>query len=60
MISQNGTEEVRSIGRYRIDEPIGEGAMAHVHRAHDPSIDRPIAIKLLKSEFRSDSEVSVT
>jgi serine/threonine-protein kinase len=58
MISQNGTEEVRSIGRYRIDEPIGEGAMAHVHRAHDPSIDRPIAIKLLKSEFRSDSEVS--
>ncbi|WP_066531674.1 serine/threonine-protein kinase [Sphingobium tyrosinilyticum] len=46
------------IGRYRIDEPIGEGAMAHVHRAHDPSIDRPIAIKLLKPEFRSDSEVS--
>jgi eukaryotic-like serine/threonine-protein kinase len=58
MISQNGPEEMSWIGRYRIDEPIGEGAMAHVHRAHDPSIDRPIAIKLLKPEFRSDGEVS--
>lgn len=46
------------IGRYRIDELIGEGAMAHVHRAHDPSIDRPIAIKLLKAEFRADSEIA--
>mgnify|MGYP001057053428 FL=1 len=58
MISQNGPEEMNWIGRYRIDEPIGEGAMAHVHRAHDPSIDRAIAIKLLKPEFRSDSEVA--
>ncbi|WP_460986322.1 protein kinase domain-containing protein [Sphingobium sp. TomTYG75] len=46
------------VGRYRIDELIGEGAMAHVHRAHDPSIDRPIAVKLLKPEFRSDSEIT--
>lgn len=46
------------VGRYRIDELIGEGAMAHVHRAHDPSIDRPIAIKLLKPEFRADSEIT--
>ena len=46
------------VGRYRIDELIGEGAMAHVHRAHDPSIDRPIAIKLLKPELRADSDIA--
>lgn len=46
------------IGRYLIDGTIGEGAMAHVYRAHDPSIDRPIAIKVLKPEFRNNSELS--
>ena len=44
------------VGRYRIEERIGEGAMADVHRAYDPSIDRPLAIKVLKAEFRRDAE----
>ena len=35
-------------------ERIGEGAMADVYRAHDPSIDRVLAIKVLKPEFRQD------
>lgn len=46
------------IGRYLIDGTIGEGAMANVYRAHDPSIDRPIAIKVLKPEFRNNAEIS--
>lgn len=45
------------IGRYRIEAAIGEGAMAHVYLAHDPSIDRPVAIKVLKPEYREDAEV---
>lgn len=46
------------VGRYRIEGRIGEGAMADVYRAHDPSIDRTIAIKVLKGEFRQNHEVA--
>jgi tRNA A-37 threonylcarbamoyl transferase component Bud32/methyl-accepting chemotaxis protein len=46
------------IGRYRIHEQIGEGAMADVYRAHDPHIDRALAIKVLKPEYRQDREYS--
>jgi serine/threonine-protein kinase len=45
---------VQSVGRYVIERRIGEGAMADVFRAHDPSIDRVLAIKVLKPEFRRD------
>ena len=47
------------IGRYRILEQIGEGAMADVYRAYDPHIDRPLAVKVLKEEFRQDREYAV-
>ncbi len=43
-----------AIGRYTIDMQIGEGAMANVYRAHDPSIGRTVAIKVLKPEFSRD------
>ena len=49
---------MRLIGRYELCEKIGEGAMAEVWRAHDPGIDRVIAIKLLKPEYRSSDECS--
>lgn len=45
------------IGRYRLEGAIGEGAMAHVYLGHDPSIDRPVAIKVLKAGYREDPEV---
>lgn len=37
----------RTIGRYRIDGVLGEGAMAVVYAGFDPGIDRPVAIKCL-------------
>ncbi len=43
---------MQSVGRYVIERRIGEGAMANVYRAHDPSIDRVVAIKVLKKELR--------
>jgi eukaryotic-like serine/threonine-protein kinase len=49
---------VQLVGRYRLAERIGEGAMADVYRAHDPSIDRVLAIKVLKSEFRQNPEIA--
>lgn len=45
------------LGRYRIDAPLGEGAMAQVYRAHDPGIGRTVAIKVLKPEFARDADV---
>ena len=47
---------MRLAGRYELQERIGEGAMAEVWRAYDPSIDRVLAIKLLKAEFRRNPE----
>jgi serine/threonine-protein kinase len=47
---------MRLVGRYQLEEQIGEGAMAEVWRAHDPSIDRTLAIKLLKEEYRLDAD----
>src|SRR6201987_4545115 len=42
---------VRSIGRYRVEGLLGTGAMGEVYRAHDPSIDRLVAIKVLRPEL---------
>ncbi len=47
---------LETVGRYKVQEKIGEGAMADVYRAYDPSINRALAIKVLKQEFLQDEE----
>ena len=49
---------LKLVGRYELQERIGEGAMADVFRAYDPSINRVLAVKILKSEFRLNPESS--
>ncbi len=44
----------RHLGRYELGEEIGRGAMAFVHRAYDPRLQRDIAIKILRPEVASD------
>ncbi len=48
---------VNTLGRYRIEGLIGQGAMADVYRAHDPEIGRTVAIKVLKAEYARDAQL---
>src|SRR6185437_12047751 len=53
VIVSNGKDR---IGRYEIEEKIGEGASAIVYRAHDPQVDRTVAIKVLKQDKGVDKD----
>ena len=43
--------EPKFIGRYAIESPLGRGAMGMIYRAHDPDIDRKVAIKLIRADL---------
>ena len=45
------------LGRFEISGVVGEGAMGIVYLAHDPQIDRPVALKTLKSDAPRESTV---
>lgn len=40
--------------RYRLDETIATGGMSVVYRAHDLTLERTVAVKVLRSDFTSD------
>ena len=43
MIDLNG----RRLGKYILDRPVGRGGMASVYLAHDPGLNRPVAVKVM-------------
>src|SRR5215472_15920465 len=45
------------IGKYRIIERIGRGGMGTVFKAHDPVLDRPVALKVISSESDATDEL---
>src|SRR5262249_21676169 len=51
---ENGVTEV---GKYRIVEQIGEGAMGVVYRALDPVLNRTVAIKVMSDALARDDEL---
>jgi tetratricopeptide (TPR) repeat protein len=45
-----------TFGRYRVIELVGVGAMGVVYAAHDPQLDRRVALKLLRRENATAEE----
>ena len=45
---------MREIGRYRVEGVIGRGGMAIVHLAHQPDLERPVALKELAGLSATD------
>ena len=44
------------LGQYEIQVRIGAGGMGEVYKAHDPRLDRDVAIKILSGSFAADAE----
>ena len=42
-------------GPYEVVKPLGTGGMGEVYEARDTRLDRPVAIKILSSEFAADA-----
>jgi serine/threonine-protein kinase len=49
--------KIKQIGRYVLKGKLGEGASGVVYRAHDPVLDREVAIKLAKTGSLTAEEV---
>ncbi len=55
----------RQIGRYKVEDEIGRGGFGRVYRAHDPTVGRWVAIKILtelnpetRTRFRNEATVA--
>ena len=48
---------ISSIGKYRIIELVGEGAMGVVYRAHDSVLDRNVAIKVMNESIARQDDL---
>lgn len=44
-------------GRYKIIGTVGGGGMANVYLAHDLILDRDVAVKVLRYDFREDKDI---
>ncbi len=47
---------LNNLGKYRIEDLLGEGSFARVYRATDTDLDRAVALKVLKPAWLSDAQ----
>ena len=45
------------LAHYRVETQLGSGAMGTVYRAHDTSLERPVAVKVLHSKIAEEPEI---
>jgi serine/threonine protein kinase len=45
---------LEQIGKYKVLEKIGQGAMGEVYKAHDPILNRFVAVKTISAELSGD------
>lgn len=48
---------LETIGKYKIIGKIGAGAMGEVYKAHDPVLNREVAIKTISAEMGADDDL---
>lgn len=46
----------KTLGAYRVLEPLGRGGMAEVYKGYHPLLDRYVALKVLHAHFSTDAQ----
>ncbi len=57
MVTSAEPKAARRIGEYQLLEKIGEGGIAEIYKAFQPSLKREVAIKILSRKLTSDPEL---
>jgi serine/threonine protein kinase len=53
----NGSLEGKTLGKYRVLQPLGQGGMARVYRGYHPQLDRYVAVKVLRRDVAGEAEM---